>query len=162
MHPTPSLRAIRPDVPPGLDAVVFRCLEKDRQRRYRNIAELAVALVEFAPKRARALVERVAGTIEAAGLSAGVTAIPPSPQQPETMLSAGLGSATSAPVSSTGSPIRATRPRRSAPIVIGIVTVVVLGGAGIWATRTSRQQPLDGAGTATGSATPTRAVAISS
>ena len=75
--PTP-LRAFRPDAPPGLEAVVFRCLEKDRGRRYGNIGELAVALLPFGPKRARASVERISGIIQAAGLSGSALATPPS------------------------------------------------------------------------------------
>ncbi len=44
-----SLLALRPDAPPALDAVVRRCLEKDRTRRYANVSELARALADLAP-----------------------------------------------------------------------------------------------------------------
>jgi eukaryotic-like serine/threonine-protein kinase len=77
---TPSVRGFRPDVPSALEAILFKCLEKDRRRRYRNVAELAVALLEFAPKRAKASVERIAGIVQAAGLSASALELPPSPQ----------------------------------------------------------------------------------
>ncbi|MFZ5896537.1 MAG: serine/threonine protein kinase [Myxococcota bacterium] len=55
----PPLRSLRPDVPPGLAAVVLRCLEKDRTRRFENVGELAVALAPFAPPRSRICVERI-------------------------------------------------------------------------------------------------------
>jgi serine/threonine-protein kinase len=88
-EPTPSIRSFRPDVPVGLEAVVATCMEKDRRRRYRNVAELALALLPFAPKRARTSVERISGIIQAAGLSASSLAVPPSPKGPETQMSAG-------------------------------------------------------------------------
>jgi eukaryotic-like serine/threonine-protein kinase len=79
-EPTPAVRTLRPDVPADLEAVIFKCLEKDRNRRYRNVAELALALLPFAPKRAKASVERISGIIQGAGLSASALAVPPSPQ----------------------------------------------------------------------------------
>ncbi|HWZ92808.1 MAG TPA: serine/threonine-protein kinase, partial [Polyangiaceae bacterium] len=39
------LRELRPDVPDGLQWVVLRCLEKNRDARFANVAELAAALV---------------------------------------------------------------------------------------------------------------------
>ena len=78
-EPTPAVRSFRPDVPGGLEAIIFKCLEKDRSRRYRNVAELALALLPFAPARARGSVERISGIIQAAGLSVSALAVPPSP-----------------------------------------------------------------------------------
>jgi serine/threonine-protein kinase len=72
------LRDKRQDAPPGLEQVILRCLEKDRGKRYASIGELAVALLPFAPKRARASVERISGVMQAAGLSASALALPPS------------------------------------------------------------------------------------
>jgi serine/threonine-protein kinase len=57
--PHVSLRARRPDVPPGLAAVVDRCLEKTQAQRFANIAELARALAPFAPQRSEQSVERI-------------------------------------------------------------------------------------------------------
>ncbi len=51
-EPTP-LRQFRPDVPPQLEAVVQRCLEKRLDRRFQNVDELACALLPFAPVRPR-------------------------------------------------------------------------------------------------------------
>jgi serine/threonine-protein kinase len=74
----PTPRNVRPEIPQPLEAVIFKCLEKDRAKRFRNVAELAVALAPFAPKRARTSVERITRTIEAAGLSSTMLAAPPS------------------------------------------------------------------------------------
>lgn len=45
--PTPSLRAIRRDVPHGLDTVVQKALAKKREDRFASAAEFAAALVPF-------------------------------------------------------------------------------------------------------------------
>jgi serine/threonine protein kinase len=64
----PPLSEFRPDAPTGLAAVIDRCLEKDREKRFPHVAELALALLPFGTKRARALVERIAEISESAGL----------------------------------------------------------------------------------------------
>lgn len=74
----PSLGIYRPDVPAGLEAVIRQCLEKDRTRRYPNVGELALALLPFAPKRGRALVEHITGIIQSTGLSTSALALPSS------------------------------------------------------------------------------------
>lgn len=79
-EPTPPIRTFRPDVPEGLEAILFKCLQKDRNARYPNVAELALALLPFAPRRAKASVERISGIVRAAGLSASALDMPPSPE----------------------------------------------------------------------------------
>ena len=49
-----------PEVPAALSAVVARCLERDRDRRIASAADLAAALVPFAPARAHLVAERAA------------------------------------------------------------------------------------------------------
>lgn len=66
---TPSLLTVRSEIPVGLDAIVRKCLEKSRDMRYSNVAEVARALGPFAPRRARATVERVCSIVHAADLS---------------------------------------------------------------------------------------------
>jgi eukaryotic-like serine/threonine-protein kinase len=47
-HPAPPVRRQRADVPPGVEAVILKCLEKQRTQRFSTIAEMASALVPFA------------------------------------------------------------------------------------------------------------------
>ena len=54
-----SLSDLRPELPPGLDAVVSRCLEKDRDNRFANVAGLARALAEYASPDGRASVQTI-------------------------------------------------------------------------------------------------------
>ncbi len=53
----PWLSDLAPEVPPGLADVVARCIQKDPANRFPNIADLAVALLPFAPPRALAIAE---------------------------------------------------------------------------------------------------------
>jgi hypothetical protein len=45
--PAPSMRTLRPELPPALDAVVLRGLERDRKQRWQSIEEFAEALSPF-------------------------------------------------------------------------------------------------------------------
>ena len=45
-QPAPALVELAPDVPPGLDAIIMRCLEKDPNERYANALELESSLRE--------------------------------------------------------------------------------------------------------------------
>ena len=61
-QPTPSLASVSSRLPQALVSTIERCLQKDREHRFANVAELAHELVPFAPERARAamsLIERV-------------------------------------------------------------------------------------------------------
>jgi hypothetical protein len=48
-EPAPPMRSVRPELDPGLDAVVLRGLERDRARRWRGLAEFKTALLPFQP-----------------------------------------------------------------------------------------------------------------
>jgi serine/threonine-protein kinase len=135
-EPTPSARSLRPDVPPELDAIISKCLEKDRALRYANVAELALALLPFAPTRAKAFVERISGIIRAAGLSTSVLVLPPSGPPPDptgfTGTLPGLG------VAGAG-----TSGRRMASVwglVAAGVGVALLAAAAVAAMRTSARR----------------------
>jgi serine/threonine protein kinase len=53
------LRQRYPSLPPGLEATLLKCLVTDPARRYQDVGELAVALLDFAPEGAKPVVERI-------------------------------------------------------------------------------------------------------
>lgn len=57
------------DVPDELSRIVLRCLEKEPEQRFPSMAELASALLPFAPPHHHAQVDRIIGTLRAAGLT---------------------------------------------------------------------------------------------
>jgi eukaryotic-like serine/threonine-protein kinase len=148
------LRTFRPDAHPGLEAVVAKCLEKDKKRRYGNVAELALALADFGTKRSRPSIERIVGIIQASGLSASALALPPSPVvprtptpptkvstrtetvlQPESVDYGSLG--TMAPSANTAAGVTGRGKTRAMVGGAGILAVTAVIGAVAWA----RHQP---------------------
>jgi len=58
-RPPRSLRDLRDDLPEEVEATIAKCLEKDPDKRFENLAEFAGSLFPFAGKRARLSIERV-------------------------------------------------------------------------------------------------------
>ncbi len=58
-EPIPPLRHFRPDVPPALEAVIMRLLEKAADRRFSTAGETAAALAPFASVRSRSVLEEI-------------------------------------------------------------------------------------------------------
>jgi serine/threonine-protein kinase len=112
------LRNFRPDAPEALQDVITRCLEKDRNQRYANIAEFAHALAPFAPRRARLSIERVSRVVRASGvgISTPHESLPPS--------GAPQGS-TSAPWAHTG----AQKTNGGLKVALGVGALLLAGGA---------------------------------
>ena len=81
-EPPPPLTQLRHDVPPALEGVVLRCLEKDRLRRYADVGELARALAGFGSEASRASAGRIARVLAGGGGS-----VRPPPQLPSEGLS---------------------------------------------------------------------------
>jgi serine/threonine-protein kinase len=63
----------RDDLPPGLSDVIDHCLEKDANRRFGSLGELARALEPYAAERARPVVDRIL----ARGHAAPISEMPP-------------------------------------------------------------------------------------
>jgi serine/threonine-protein kinase len=57
--PTPHLIDSQPGLSPELSRVVDRCLEKDPQRRFQQVADLALALAPFGTSHGQATLQRV-------------------------------------------------------------------------------------------------------
>jgi serine/threonine-protein kinase len=68
-EPPAPLGTRRSDLPPGLEEIVLKCLEKEPSHRYDNVAQFARALGEFATNRGRMSVERVSRILQSVGIS---------------------------------------------------------------------------------------------
>ena len=124
--PTRMVQAL-PTVPPELEGVVFKCLEKKPDDRYPNVAELAADLEPFAPG-ARERVERIQRLVF------GTTAPPrPVPSAPS-MRRLPVGAETLGPLDTGDSSvprILVTEKRRSPwPLALGVVIVAAAAFAG--------------------------------
>jgi eukaryotic-like serine/threonine-protein kinase len=124
-EPGPALRTFRPDAPIGLEMVIAHCLKKDPRQRYRNVAEFALALQPFAPKGAKACVERISGIIQAAGLSMSTLSGPLSRPGPGVLASA----ESVAPLGRTTADKRERRGLLGPPLVAAAVGLALLGVA---------------------------------
>ena len=126
--PPEPLRNRRPDAPVALEAVILKCLERDRQRRYQNVGEFSVALMPFAPKRAKASIERIAGVMRSAGISQGsISMAPPSAgasEPPPASRGAGTAASWERTASKPG-----TRKAKIGMVTALAVVVVAAGGA---------------------------------
>jgi serine/threonine-protein kinase len=118
---------LQPSLPARLDEVLLRCLEKDPLLRFRNVGELALALAEFAPRRAQPSVDRITRRVASAntlGLTreepalyapGPITSPPLRAPSPPTMPSIGAASpSTPPPLVSTQAIPASTSPRRVA------------------------------------------------
>jgi serine/threonine-protein kinase len=90
-HPPAPVRERRPDVPEALEAVITRCLRRDRDERFADVGELAEALAPFAMSSRAPTLERIrsqaakarmrAGTVRPPASSASFPDVPSAPVQ---------------------------------------------------------------------------------
>ncbi|MFT3770157.1 MAG: protein kinase [Minicystis sp.] len=141
MKPPTPLSTYRGDAPAGFEAVLFQCLEKDRDRRWPNVAALAAALAPYAAPRAAAYVERIAGVLGEQVVPARRTdVLPPEPPARAAAPEAGTGGAV---VLRPAVVAPSTGRGRAAAVVGGGLGVVVLGVLLLvgWRARTAPPGP---------------------
>jgi eukaryotic-like serine/threonine-protein kinase len=151
LHDDPILlRQHRPEIPEGLEQAVLRCLMKNRDQRFANVAELGRALLPFALDDSRIHVERaerVLGTTDPtmSGMSP-MTARPSLPQSsvsaasvPITPLAVTPAAVMEPTVNSWGGSGLVPAPkRRGRPLlVIAGVAGLFAAAGGLWAARSS-------------------------
>jgi serine/threonine-protein kinase len=140
--PAPLVRSLRRDVPAGLEQLIARCLEKDREHRFLSLSELAIALADFGSRHARVSVERILGTLRPMGISAAprplsnapsAAAAPPAPgEHPSATVTAAstpmLAPNTNATWGRTGS----NAPRSASRVIAmgGVAVVLIAAGVG--------------------------------
>jgi serine/threonine-protein kinase len=132
---------LQPGVPAELDAVIVRCLQRDLERRYATVVELAQALAPFVPTVAPYYLERIqriAAATPAGILRATGNALPlvPAPGQPLTprpiQLTPRAGMAPSASGTGTfGATTSPTAPGRARALPIAAVAIVALLAGGV-------------------------------
>jgi serine/threonine-protein kinase len=122
------IREIRPEVSPALEAVVFRCIEKDREKRYSDVSELALALGDFATPRGRHSVETIVRTVKQ-GRQVRAPRVSTSELTPSTNADVDTD---------TIGPLNTTRPRwvrvgnRKAMVAIAIGTILAFGAVAVF------------------------------
>jgi serine/threonine-protein kinase len=135
VEPPPPLRTKRPELSGLLEAVVLKCLEKDRENRFRTLGEFALALLELAPQRARVSIDRVCGVISAAGLPESVLPSGVAPAGNRVITGSGstgnrviTGESSAETVSTFGTTASSGRSKRTV-VVVGAVAIIAAGGA---------------------------------
>jgi serine/threonine-protein kinase len=124
-RPYPSLR-VTTDVPPELDDVVRRCLEKDRENRWSHVGELALALAPFASPDHAAMAPRIAQRMHDEGPTlerpSQITDAPkrPAKQEPATLSLSGPPPAPSSRPSTTPLPSSSQSAARVSPVPVPV------------------------------------------
>jgi serine/threonine-protein kinase len=134
-QPIAAIRSIRPDVPPGLDETILRCLARDPRQRLQNVAELAIRLAPFGPDSSRDRAERVCSTLAAAGVAVDR----PLPSERANAFTQPLDSRPAAPGGGTGTAWKrdlensgARESARKRLFAIGGAAVLVALFGGVW------------------------------
>jgi hypothetical protein len=123
--PPPETRAPTP-LPGGLGDVVRKALAKDRDQRYRSVAELVVALAPYAPPRSRELIRRIARMQNASEAAHAVLGT----ESPRRSNSAPPGAKTLGQTpASFGTTVTTEGSRTKRNVVVAMVTALVVGGA---------------------------------
>jgi serine/threonine-protein kinase len=139
----PSTRGIRPEVPELLDQVILRCLRKDRNQRYSDVAALAADLAVFSPD----LGPRSAARISRVLSSSGMATTPLTSSNPALQVA---GSSTGAAWGTT----QTARGSRAVWYGLGGVAAAAVVGLLLWKASASHAGPTPDASVATTSSKP--------
>ncbi len=148
----PTVRTLRPDVPPGLELAVSRCMMRDPGARFQSVRELAQALSSFASDAVRAMAIARSTAPPGAASAPGIPAGPlmalgsSSSSHPSQVAQPGVAGSTAAPWSGTQDPT-AARQSRTVAIIGAIVLGLLVGIVGIAAVARGVRGPASTAAT---------------
>jgi serine/threonine protein kinase/Flp pilus assembly protein TadD len=126
--PVPATR-LNPDVPPKLQEIIEKALEKDRDLRYQSAAEMRADL-----KRLKREIESRHGASSDSGSAAVANGAVTTP--PPAASSSGSSDAVHPSGSASAAPVAAaTASRRKMILPAAVVLMAILAGAGIWGWR---------------------------
>jgi serine/threonine-protein kinase len=128
----PPVTSLRSDVPLELVAVIDRCLQKERERRFQNVAELARALGPVAAPRYLPMVERIEGVL---GLGPPSSAPAPATTGPAVTHSA------TAVDNRTLSPTTTSFVKKRQPLWVLVPVVLAAAGGGAFYLKTRHEPP---------------------
>jgi serine/threonine-protein kinase len=140
------LSSLRADLPPALVEIVHWCLAKQPELRVTSAAELALQLLPFAPRRSRAVVERMQSLARAQGelfdlpqsaFPPPLPGVPPMPPVPE------LPTSVMAPVENSVTMPAEEAPRRSTAAwwLLSAAAAFAIGGTITWMTIRTETEP---------------------
>ncbi|MBI5536430.1 MAG: serine/threonine protein kinase [Deltaproteobacteria bacterium] len=130
--PPPPMRAMRPDVPPALEAAVIRCLAKQPAERFQSISELTDAISAFGSSGSAEIAARIAR------MSDDNLAYNATVKSDSGPLSAKSGPNTSSAWGKTGSPTRRRSVARIGTVAAVMLTIgFAIGGAWILGSRSA-------------------------
>jgi serine/threonine-protein kinase len=119
-------RSINPSIPPALETIVLKCLQKDRVNRYSDAGELRSDLLRFLDDRPiRAGTVEMAAVAETTLLAAGVTTA-----GPRTQFISPIESTSSIPIVGANSS-QTKRRRRVWPWILLVIIILVLAALGL-------------------------------
>jgi serine/threonine-protein kinase len=130
-RPPRRLRELRSDLPEEVEATISKCLEKDPDARFENLAEFAGSLFPFAGKNARLSIERIVQVSRRARSASLVAASEMSPAHRSS------DGSTMRPLGATVPPPRADASGHLPYLGLGGAAVVVLGVILFWTRPTS-------------------------
>ncbi len=134
VDPTPSVRALRPEVPEGLQATVERCLEKEPADRFQSVSDLALALAEHASPEDVELARRIPSVSPPKWHDDSQDFDTPGSLDVETVIGSSSGTEGSSPATES-KPAGGVRPWKTVSLV---VVVAVAAGATVFALRGPR------------------------
>lgn len=126
-----AIAEMRSDLPPGLEAIVQRCLDKSPQNRFANVGDLALALAPFALPTSSVSITRITGLFQHTGQSTGAQLPPLQPAniQPTGVTNAPAALNTSVSWEQTASRTRSWKlPAIAAGAVGGLLLLAAVAG----------------------------------